>query len=194
MRRHRETKQSRYNENGEILCTYCLKYKSKENYFPANLRNRHYKCIECVYVYRNKNINHLISKIYGHQKAKDKVCYTWDEFAIWLANHTRFIELFKVWVALNFDKTLTPAVMRIDCEEPYSLDNLKVTTASVGRQTCSRKRERCVIQLDKNKTEIARYPNARVAAQILDYKNYSNIHAACKGSKKTAAGFKWRYK
>jgi hypothetical protein len=96
-------------------------------------------------------------------------------------------------VSLDCDKKLTPAVIRINPNDAYKFDNLKFVTTEEARNLNSRKRARPIIQMDINDREIARYPNARVAAMMLNLKRYQCIHAVCKGKRKTCLGFKWRY-
>lgn len=196
VKKHRATKQLRFNEQGDILCTYCVKYKPKEDYLDCNLSHKHYICGECEREHRKKklgNINRLIDNVYGHQKASDKILYTWDQLCDWLHKETNFVALYQDWKVYSFEKEYTPTVIRIDASKPFSLDNLRVTTAAHAREYCTHKRERKVIQMDDDGKEIANFSNARVAAQFLNYKCYSNIHEACKGTKKRVAGYRWKY-
>lgn len=178
------------------LCTYCVTYKSSSEFLKTNLSRKFYKCSQCEYQYRKDrlgNINRLIDNIYGHQKEKvGQLAYTIDELSEWLAT-TNFFELHRTWVVYKFDKAYTPTVLRIDPKKPYALDNLRATTATLARLTCSHLRDRKVIQMNDEGNELAIFNNARVAAQFLNYKYYSNIHEACKGSKRKAAGYRWRY-
>lgn len=197
IKKHRITRQSRYDENGNILCTYCITYKPKKDFLLTNLKRHFYRCYVCDYQHRKErvgNINRLIDNIYGHQKEKlgKQPCYTVEQFSAWLAT-TNFFELHRTWIVFNLEKDYVPAVLRINPKKPYALDNLRVTTARLARLTCSHMRDRKIIQLDLDGNELAQFNNARVAAQFLGYKYYSNIHEVCKGTKGTAAGFKWRY-
>jgi hypothetical protein len=196
IKKHRTTKQPRFNELGEILCTYCIVYKPKTDFLLVNLKRRYYRCMKCEHEYRKSrlgNVNRLIDSIYGHQKEKTgQLSYTIDELSEWLAT-TSFFELHRNWVLYHFSKKFTPTVLRINPKKPYTLNNLKVSIASHARTTSSQMRERKVIQLDDDENEIAIFSNARVAAQFLKYKCYSNIHEVCKGRKLRAAGFKWKY-
>lgn len=196
VKKHKVTGQPRYNDQGEILCTYCVTYKPKEAYLTCNLRKKHYKCMECEHAYRVSkvgDINRLIDNIYNHQSESGTVLYTWDQLSDWLMKKTNFMEVYKYWKTFEFEKMYTPAVLRIDASKPYSLDNLRVTTSKNARKSIVQKRERRVIQLDDNGKELATYPNARVAAQILNLKNYSRIHEACKRTKGRSAGYFWKY-
>lgn len=194
IRNHRTTKQKRFDEQGNILCTYCTTYKPLEAYYESCLKKKRYRCLECVKKSRKDrigSINRLVGNIYGHQKAKQQLSYTIEEFSKWLTT-TKFFKLHKAWVACGFNKEYVPAVIRIDSKKPYSLDNLKVTTYKLTRYSCSRKSKK-IIQLDLEGKELAVFSNANVAAQFIKYSQSGKIHEVCRGTKKTAGGFKWRY-
>jgi len=103
------------------------------------------------------------------------------------------MNIYKIWIESDLNKKLTPTIIRKDSKKPFELNNLKVTTSYMGIINSGKTRQKKVIQFDLNNKEIARFQNARIAAQMLNYKYYSNIHEVCKGKKKTAAGFKWKY-
>jgi hypothetical protein len=194
--KHRSTKQQRYNEKNEILCTYCTTYKEKEEFLESNLEKHFYKCKLCETKYRKErigDINRIIDNIYGHQRSNCEVLYSWEQFSQWLIKKTNFLNLYLFWKSVNYDKNFVPAVLRINSSKPYSLDNLKVTTAKFARTLCSKKREKKVIQLDKQGKKIATFCNAKVASEFINYKFFSNIHLVCKGQKKSAGGFMWKY-
>jgi hypothetical protein len=181
----------------DFWCGRCKRYKNKTEFNNSALNNNFYVCKECLVKYRLKmkaNINRLINNIYFHQThTKDPVEYTWDQLSSWLVRQNSFLEIYKRWVSLDCDKKLTPAVIRINPNDAYKFDNLKFVTTEEARNLNSRKRARPIIQMDINDREIARYPNARVAAMMLNLKRYQCIHAVCKGKRKTCLGFKWRY-
>lgn len=192
--KYRTTKQIRIDKCGNILCTYCMKYKPKKEFLQTNLNRHFYKCILCNYEYRKKNVNSLICNIYTHQKyrIKGELPYTVNEFSKWLAT-TNFFDLYRSWVAFGYIKDNIPTVLRIDTKKPYALDNLRVTIAKLARLTFSHMRDRKVIQMDFQNNELATFSNARVAASFLGVKCYSNIHEVCRGRRKTAMGFYWKY-
>lgn len=197
IKKHRITGQPRFNSLNEILCTYCITYKQQSDYLAKNLIRKFYICYSCECLHRKertKNINRLIGNIYNHQKARQDVLpYTFEMFSEWLQT-TNFFDVYRSWVIHEFKKCYTPSVIRINSKNPYSLDNLRVTTTNLTRLACSHTRNRIVVQLDDSGKEIAKFTNARVAAKFLGYKTYSNIHSVCKGKKrKTAFGFKWKY-
>jgi hypothetical protein len=196
VRAHKVTKQPRFNDKNEILCTYCVTYKHKEDFLSCNLDRKYYICVRCEYKRRKRNVgdvNRLIDNIFNHQKKSGEVLYTWDQFCDWLMKKTNFMVVYQTWKSFRFEKWYTPTVLRLDASKPFSLDNLRVTTAKSARELNVRKRERRVIQMDVEGKDLATYPNARVAAELLNYKNYPKIHESCKGLRKSAAGFKWRY-
>ena len=178
-------------------CGRCKRYKNKTEFNISALNNKFYVCKECLVKYRSKmkaNINRLINNIYFHQVHTNiSVEYTWDQLSSWLVQQDSFLNLYKRWVSLDCDKKITPAVIRINPNDVYKFNNLKFVTAEEARNINTRKRARPIVQMDVNGKEIARYPNARVAAMMLNLKRYQCIHAVCKGNRKTSLGFKWKY-
>lgn len=183
-----------------VLCTKCKKYKEKDEFYESCLQKKHYNCKNCLNEYREirrSNVNRLIDNMYCHQlhsKSKVEVLYTWNELSSWLLNQSEFNKLHQIWVESSCNKDLTPAVIRIDSTKAFSLDNLVITTSKKARLINVNKRNRAVVQMDQNENEIATFPNARVAAKILNITIYQNIHGACAGRRKTCHGFKWKYK
>jgi len=194
---HRKTKLPRYDKSQNLLCSRCSKYKPLKKFNKSNVEHKQYICNDCLIEYRKirkPNINRLIDNIYSHQiHSKSEVCYTWDEFCKWVLSNKEFMNIYKIWIESDLNKKLTPTIIRKDSKKPFELNNLKVTTSYMGIINSGKTRQKKVIQFDLNNKEIARFQNARIAAQMLNYKYYSNIHEVCKGKKKTAAGFKWKY-
>lgn len=54
-------------------------------------------------------------------------------------------------------------------------------------------RSKPVIQLDENREPIKEWPSARAAAAATGA-GYQNIYKCCRGLRKTAGGYGWRYK
>lgn len=51
-----------------------------------------------------------------------------------------------------------------------------------------------ILQYSMDGSFIAEYPSAKRAAEILGFSTYANIHSVCKGDRKSAFGFIWKYK
>lgn len=192
----KKTKLPRYQANA-ILCSHCHTYKSKEKFNPSCIDHKHYVCADCLRNYRKKrvsNINRLIDNMYYHQiNSKSDVLYSWEQFSTWLLQQSSFISLYELWIDSKLNKKFTPSVVRKDSKKPFSINNLKITTSCMSKLNSSRTRARCVIQMDENNQQLAKYPNSRIAAEMLNYKHYVNIHSVCNNIKKHAAGFKWKY-
>lgn len=192
-------RKGRINSKGQILCSMCGRFKDKNEFLSNNLKKYRYACQTCLIKYRKDlkpRINRIIDNIYTHQKHsryKVPVLYTWEELSEWVMNNKKFMKLYQEWLAFNMCKSFMPSIIRIDSKKPYSLNNLKVLTARKALLLNTQKRQRPVVQITKEGVELARYPNAKVAAEIIGIKNFSNIHMVCKGVRKTAKGYIWKY-
>jgi hypothetical protein len=186
-------------KNGKILCSRCDTYRLQRSYCVSNLKNKHYICSTCLKAYRKSrlgNINRLIDNIYYHQihaKNKPEVKYTWEQFSKWLLSNKDFMVRFNTWTHFDNDKQLIPAVMRKNANESFNFDNLLITTARNAREINNSKRQRPVVQMTEDYVQVAEFPNARVAAKILNVKCYADIHECCKGRRHFCKGYRWKY-
>lgn len=103
------------------------------------------------------------------------------------------MELYQTWVALDCATKRTPAVIRIDSNLPWKLDNIQAVPSQQARLMNIRKRQRTVAKTDSDGKEIIRYANARVAAEHEGISRYQNIHRSCKTKNIKAGGFRWKY-
>lgn len=73
-------------------------------------------------------------------------------------------------------------------------DNLMVVTrkehALIHREEINRSKP--VLQLDSNENVVKEWPSARAAYRETNI-SYQNIHKCCRGKRKTAGGYIWRY-
>ena len=73
-------------------------------------------------------------------------------------------------------------------------DNLMVVTrkehALIHREEINRSKP--VLQLDSNENVVKKWPSARAAYRETNI-SYQNIHKCCRGKRKTAGGYIWRY-
>lgn len=188
---------NRIRSDGKIYCSKCCKYRSKEDYNKGVAKRGRYVCKICLRKYRldyKANINRVLINIYGHQKhTKYPVEYTWEEFSEWATSNRDFMDGYRLWLDMECHKSLIPAVIRIDCTKPFSLNNLKACTAKEARNINIQKRQRGVTQYSLDGVELSKYPNARIAAKIVGITNYSNIHLVCKGQRPYAKGYVWKY-
>ena len=184
-------------KDDKVFCTKCKVYKCKIEFNESCLSRKYYICKSCEVEYRKSrkgNINRLIDNIYFHQvHKKNGMEYTWEQFSRWLIEQKEFLKLYALWIECDCDNQLTPTVSRIDAKTSFRFDNLKFTNAKEARNINIFKRSRPVVQMDLDGIEIAKYPNARIAANLLKISAYQNIHEVCKGQKKTCRGFKWKY-
>lgn len=63
----------------------------------------------------------------------------------------------------------------------------------LSREIKQNKKERCVLQFDKQNNFIKEYPSI-VAAATETNTNKTCIYNVCRGTQKTAGGYKWKYK
>lgn len=59
---------------------------------------------------------------------------TKEAFVVWAKNHPDFLNLYKCWVANDFDRKLTPSVNRMNSKKGYILGNIEWMTTS---QNCA---------------------------------------------------------
>lgn len=80
--------------------------------------------------YRN-----MLSRVRGIQKKKAHIymglpILDKSEFYEWSLNDSNYIDLWRVWVASEYDRKLTPSIDRIDPEHGYELWNMQWLTHS----------------------------------------------------------------
>ena len=183
-----------------MLCNKC------EN----NIKMKHRKICKVCYkkeVAEYKNTEKgVISVIYHNQinntrkRGMSDVEYTQVELHEHLIRETDFLNIYGNWVLSFYDKKLKPSIDRLNDYEPYRLDNIQVMTQQEHFEKSGLDRVEGFNL--KGSTPVYRI------SQDGDIKEYSSIHEAardtgayfqniwnvCKGNRKSAAGYKWRFK
>lgn len=123
-------------------------------------------------------------------------------------NYDIFVKLFKKWKNNNYTTDLVPSIDRIDCMKPYSFDNMQIITwkdnqekyNNLERQkynldNCEQmvsKTRKKVLQLDYNDNIISKFNSLSDASRVVNI-SISCICECCKGKRKTAKGYRWKY-
>jgi len=175
----------------------------------AILPTRGSKYSACV----DRNINYRKSKkgivavIYATQRAHSKTRghempnYSLEELRKWVYSQDNFDLLYNKWIESGCKTKLKPSIDRIDDTKPYLLKNIQLMTWNDNRakghiyQKIGKKfdNQKSVFQLDKNGNFIKEFISIREAERASKARN-SDITAVCKGKRKTAGGFIWKYK
>lgn len=153
-----------------------------------------------------KNYRHtmhgLLKIIYSHQEDHSKrkgadrlaVCYSFDEFKKWTINQPKFQELFTKWVASDYNKLLTPSFDRTDPRGNYEFSNIIIMTWEENKAKGQSDHWISVLQYSIESKFIKKYNSITEAAiAVGNEERQPGIVACCKGKKKQAYSFKWRY-
>lgn len=193
-------------------CIKCNETKSIDEYYKDKSTKDGLKC-DCkdCYNIRTKEycrtIPGLITHIYRGQRSSSKKRnmdmpnYSKVEFKNWILKQPNFEALFKSWVDSGYEKNLTPSVDRPDDYKPYTLDNIQLMTWGENRNKnykdrksgVNKKALKAVTSYNETTKDIIEYYSISEASRRTRAK-VSNIINCCKGTRKTAGGFKWKYK
>jgi len=149
----------------------------------------------------------IVTVIYNSQKQSSKrrghpmPSYTLKELRQWMYSQKEFHELYDQWKASGYDRWLKPSCDRLDDYKPYTLDNLRVVTWKDNNRRSHRdmkngvnnKQSKTVLQFTLNGEFVAEYysmHNAERLTGILE----GGISNVCRGVRKTAGGFIWKFK
>ncbi|MCK9429212.1 MAG: NUMOD1 domain-containing DNA-binding protein [Candidatus Omnitrophica bacterium] len=196
-------------------CSKCKEIKSSEDFNKCNkvISNRRSICKKCQ---RKQDIEYchsipgLISNIYHGQRHSSKKRkhplppYNKDEFKKWILSQEKFNLLYTNWVNSKFDKMLIPSVDRIDCDKPYSFDNIELMTwkdninnrnkdVKSGKIIVKGAPKIPILQFDLNNNFIQEWESIAEANRQLGI-HQGNICKILKGKWKTCGGFIWKYK
>lgn len=164
---------------------------------------------------RKREKSGWITKAYGNMRSRNRskfgieMPFSKDEFISWLDTNYKeeFDRIFKAYVESNCDKYLAPSVDRLNDYEPYSLDNIRLTTwrennekgraSEKSKRQCGEMAKRVwskkVGQYDLEGNLINTFPSTREAERSLGFVDSSAVARVCRGEKITHKGFKWRY-
>ena len=149
----------------------------------------------------------MIGKIYDNQKLTSKhrghpmPSYTKKELREWMYSQSKFHELYDKWKASGYDRWLKPSCDRIDDYKPYTLDNLQLMTWQENKDKGHRDRRNginnkynvAVLQLTLDGEYITEYYSLREAERQTGI-SHASIYQNCRGIRKTAGGYVWKYK
>jgi len=149
----------------------------------------------------------IITKIYNHQKDGSikrghvPPAYTKEELYDWCMSQHIFHNLYDLWVISSFDKKQKPSIDRIMDSDGYKFSNIQIMTWRENhkkgyedrRSGKNKKTLKAVQQLTKDGVPISDHYSISQASRDTGV-NLHNIQSVCSGKRKTAGGFRWRYK
>ncbi len=127
--------------------------------------------------------------------------YTLEEFREWLYSQKKFHVMYDNWKRLDYQRWYKPSVDRKCNATGYTMSNIQLMTwrenstkgnsdHKSGNITYD---QRAVIQATLEGEDIAEY-NSQAEASRSTQIAQQNISKNCTGERKTAGGFKWRFK
>lgn len=144
-----------------------------------------YKCN----VKNSKDRNHPLPK------------YTKEELSKWLFDCTNFKVLYENWVKSDYNKLKKPSIDRINDYKFYSFDNIQLITweenfkkynkDKIQEINCKQLSSVCQYDLENN---LIRSYNSILSAQKYTGILSPHISRVCRGIRKSAGGFVWKYK
>ena len=192
-------------------CTKCFKMKGYVYYYAKadSVDGLQPECKACNKLRTDaygRTFIGFMSKSYSSQKLRSKKrnhappLYTKDQLLNWVIEQPMFDGLWNNWVNSKYSKNLKPSIDRIDDTKGYSFDNIQMMTwdennkkghldSFNGTNTSNCK---AVDKLTLEGEFIAKYHSSSAAARGIG-KLVADICLCCKGGRKTAYGFKWRY-
>ena len=151
-----------------------------------------------VQKYRNTpkgNLTNTYHKqiIRNRDRGHGELPYTLEEFHVWALAQEKFHILFDAYLASGKDKDLVPSFDRDNNSKGYSFDNMTIMTwAENNEKDRSTHRAISVEQWSKDRTtRIAIFGSAKEAEETGAHR--SKICEVCKGTRKSAGGFWWKY-
>ena len=141
----------------------------------------------------------LVAKIYDGQKTRSKNRghrmpeYTKEALQEWLYSQTLFHTLYEEWVYSGFTKDLIPSVDRKIDAVHYCFNNIELMTWEENNKNGAKSRQIIINKYSKDGDYICEYlslTNASADTKV----NIGHISSVCKGNRKSAGGFIWKYK
>lgn len=148
----------------------------------------------------------LCKSLLGAQKTKSKKrghpppAYTEEQLFQWMLGQPNFQKLYAAWVDSGFTTPLKPSMDRLDDYQPYTLNNIKLTTTedNLNRyytdaiQGINTKTAVAVDQYTLDGVFVASHHSYMAAARSLGQSQIGNIRNVAEGIGKTAYGYIWR--
>ena len=148
----------------------------------------------------------LCKGLLSNQKTKSKKrghpppAYTEEQLFQWMLAQSNFHKLYTAWVDSGFETPLKPSTDRLDDYQPYTLNNIKLTTTedNINRyytdaiQGINTKTAVAVDQYTLDGVFVASHHSYRAAARSIGQSQVGNIRNVAEGTGKTAYGYIWR--
>ena len=195
----------------EKKCAKCKEVKlkicfDKNNDRKSGILSRCKKCRSLDCQKYGRTLPGLVSRIYSSQKYKSKERnhnlpnYTKEELFQWLELHPQIEKIYVNWEKSGYNKNLTPSIDRINNYLPYRMDNIQLMTWIENKNKAYEDRKKgiligqskSVIKIDKNGNE-KEYHSGKEAERQTGIHD-GNISLVCCGKRKTAGGFRWKFK
>lgn len=196
----------------EKICSKCGELKEYE-YFSKDKRNKEgitNVCNACIILIRakyRKTRKGLVGTIYLAQLGSSRrrnhpmPTYSLNELKKWVFSQTNFESIYNNWQNDNYSSNLRPSLDRIDDYKGYSFDNIQLITWRENNQKrhadvrngVNNKQNTAIIQLSAGGDFIKEYYSMRSCSRELKI-GISSLGRICKGTRKTAKGFTFRYK
>ncbi len=188
-------------------CTLCAIEKSITKFGKNGYYSR---CKECENHRRKTNSrtpSGIITGTYSSQKQNSikrghaQPTYTRDELYRWVISHKDFKSLYDAWTESAYLTKLKPSIDRKDDYKGYSFDNIRLVTHEDNLNKSyedrhfgiNTKASKAVVQFTKKGEYIDTYFSPKKAEAVTGIRD-SSISKVCKGIRKSAGGFTWKYK
>jgi hypothetical protein len=129
--------------------------------------------------------------------------YDLEQLKEWTFSQSIFEELYQNWVNSNYLQSLRPSVDRVNEYKPYTLDNIRLVTFEENCLSGVKGEKAHDSHVKSNALQgietkqytlegrfITSYKSSRVASRATGI-DQSSITKCCRGTSKTAGGFRW---
>jgi len=180
-------------------------YKSSQT--PDGLYGNCKLCKDESQKKRDRSVDGLIAKIYSQQRTNSiKRGHNPPEYSLqglidWCREQENFKRLYGVWVHSNYNKKLRPSIDRINDSIGYCYENIQLMTCEENiqkgrddrRSGINNKINSAVLQYSPSMELIKEFNSIAIACRETGVDS-SGITKNCKGKRKSAGGFIWKYK
>ncbi len=192
-------------------CRICkeLKYKSEFHKHKRMKDGLHSECKKCATELQRKRAktkDGLITKIYARQRqscvdrGNESPKYSNKNLNKWCIEQPLFHELHNNWEKSGYLKSLTPSIDRKDDYISYNFDNIQLMTWGENNRKSHkdnktgkiRKAWKKLNQYDLEGNFIKQWGSGVQVEKCLGIAR-NHIPSVCKGKRKQAGGFIWRY-